>query len=77
MGFADVEIETWESYVSEPTALRPRWDDAERRPSHKNKYDWIARKIAFENFARNIVGVKTEDIQKEILRLASLLGLAV
>ena len=77
MGFAFVEVETWEQSASELTALRPRWDDAKRRPSHKNKRDWIARKIAFENFSRNIVGAKTEDIQKEILRLASLLGLAV
>ena len=44
---------------------------------HKDKRGWITRKIVFENFARNIVGAKTEDIQKEILKLASLLGLAV
>ncbi len=77
MGFTFVEIETWEHNASELTALRPRWDGAKRRPSHKNKRDWIARKIVFENFSRNIIGAKPEDIQKEILRLASLLGLAV
>ncbi len=76
-GFTDVEIGTWERDASELTTLRPRWDVAKRRPSHKNKRDRIARKIAFENFTRNIMDAKTEDIQKEILRLASLLGLAV
>ncbi len=77
MSFAAVEIGTWERSATELTALRPRWDDAKRRPSHKNKRDLVSRKIVFENFSKNILGAKTEDIQKEILRLACLLGLAV
>jgi len=68
MTFTAVEIGTRKLNATELTSLRSKWD----RPSHRNKLDLVLRKIAFENFSRNIVGTKTEEIKEIFLRLASL-----
>lgn len=77
MNYTAVEVGTWNLNASELTILRPKWDDKERRPSHKNKRDLVSRKIAFENFSRSIIGAKPSEIRETFLRLARLLRLAV
>jgi hypothetical protein len=41
---------TWDEDASELTSSRSPWDNPNRRPSHRNKRDFVARKIGFEIF---------------------------
>lgn len=73
--FAVVEMLTWDEDASELTSSRSPWDNPNRRPSHRNKRDFVARKIGFEIFSRIIPEAKNGVLREKILWLARFLGM--
>ena len=67
--FAAVEIWTWDEDALELTSLRSLWDYPNRRPSHRNKRNFIARKIGFEIFSRDTPEAKTGCFKRKFFDL--------